>query len=193
MSFGDYPRCTSPDGLRFRLYERALHPEWLTVSARRRVRYAGHTISAGILSGGHVFQWHRGDTVLTEVLAPEADLPSSGLLLHHAAEHGRRAKWKLSDGLRFDTSCSIERLSPDEYRIVHAELIHDGARAGLVYHFPNHGRVGMGPLGYLTVEAVPAGLVFSAFHTFPDRFAVVKTITLIDFAQAPVPARRSED
>lgn len=178
----------SANALRFRLYDRALHPEWLTMFALRRVRYAGHTIAAGILAGGHIFQWHRDNTVLTEVVSAEMDLPPAGLVLDREATHGCRAKVKRPDGLRYEIGSQIEHLSPEVFRQVHAELAHDGCRGGLVFHFPNHGRVGLGPIGFLTVQTVPSGLVFCSFHTFPDELAVVKTQSLIDFSEATVPA-----
>ena len=197
MSFDDSLQRPRPNQLRYRLYGRALHPEWLTLFAWRRVRYAGHTVSVGILAGGHVLQWHRDDTILTEVLSAETDLPAGGLLLDHAVVHGRRAKARRRDEVRFETESQVEFLAPDIFRQVHGELVHDGASSGLVFHFPNHGRVGLGPLGFLTVHTVPAGLVCCAFHTFPDQFAVVKTQSLIDFASveahAPTDETRARD
>ena len=197
MTHDDPITRPDPHALRFRLYERALHPEWLTLFAVRRIRYAGHTISAGILAGGHMFQWHRDSVAFTEVLAAQTDLPTAGLRLDHAVTDGRGAKVVQPDGLRFETTSQVEKLTPAVFRQVHGELAHDGCRSGLVFHFPNHGRIGLGPLGYLTVEPVPAGLVFCAFHTFPELFTIVKTQSLIDFAAAPAPmlqdrSRRSE-
>jgi hypothetical protein len=63
---------------------------------------------------------------------------------------------------------------------VHEELAADGARRGLLFHFRPQHRLGLTPLGFVTVDAIPTGLSIAAFHTFPDEFAVVKTQSLIE-------------
>jgi hypothetical protein len=49
-----------------------------------------------------------------------------------------------------------------------------------VTHFRPHHRLGLSALGVVIVESLPRCLSVSAFHTFPDEFAVVKTQSLIE-------------
>ena len=82
--------------------------------------------------------------------------------------------------LRVEVGLQLEVLPPDVFLHVHEELAADGARSGLIFHFRPQHRLGLTPLGYVTVTPVRTGLSIAAFHTFPDEFAVVKTQSLIE-------------
>ena len=49
-----------------------------------------------------------------------------------------------------------------------------------MYHCKTNNRVGLSPLGVVIAEALPHSLSVTAFHTFPDEFAVLKTQSLIE-------------
>ncbi len=74
-------------------------------------------------------------------------------------------------------------LEPEQFAHVHAELMADGERKGLVFHGPTHNRIGLSPLGAVIVTALPRALSVHAFHTFPDECAVVKTQSLIEYPE----------
>ena len=74
----------------------------------------------------------------------------------------------------------IEVLLPEQFAHLHAELVADGERKGLVYHCKTGNRIGLSPLGVVIVESLPRCLSVTAFHTFPDEFAVLKTQSLIE-------------
>ena len=86
----------------------------------------------------------------------------------------------MAPGVRYQVSSQLEVLSPEQFVHVHEELLADGLRKGLVSHFRPHNRLGLSPLGVVIVEALPACLSVSAFHTFPAEYAVVKTQSLIE-------------
>jgi hypothetical protein len=71
-------------------------------------------------------------------------------------------------------------LEPEQFVHLHAELVADGIRKGLVYHCQTYNRVGLSPLGVVIATALPRGLSVTAFHTFPDEFAVLTTQSLIE-------------
>ena len=77
-------------------------------------------------------------------------------------------------------SSQVEILPPEQFLHVHEELVADGARKGMLFHFRPENRFGLSPLGVVIVEALPACLSVSAFHTFPDEFAIIKTQSLIE-------------
>jgi hypothetical protein len=63
---------------------------------------------------------------------------------------------------------------------VHDEILADGGKRGLLHNFqPNH-RLSLAPLGFVTAEARPGCLILTAFHTFPDEHAIVKSQSLIE-------------
>jgi hypothetical protein len=81
----------------------------------------------------------------------------------------------------YQVSSHLEILAEEQYAHVHEELAADGARKGLVYHCKTENRLGLAPLGVVIVSSVPRGFGASAFHTFPDEFALIKTQSLIEW------------
>ena len=51
-----------------------------------------------------------------------------------------------------------------------------------MFHCRSGNRLGLSPLGVVIVQAVPSGLSATAFHTFPDELALIKTQSLIEWA-----------
>lgn len=164
----------------FRLYDRPIHPELFDTLASRRIARDGFRLAVRITPTGHVLEWHRGAASLTEVTATAGHpLPTAGRRLTYRFEAERRGRCNVGE-IRYQVGLQVEVLSPEVFLHVHEELAADGARRGLLFHFrPNH-RLGLTPLGFVTVEAIPTGLAVAAFHTFPDEFAVVKTQSLIE-------------
>jgi hypothetical protein len=164
----------------FRLYDRPLHPELFDAVAARRVERNGVRVTVRITPTGHVLEWTDGAATLTELTATaDPGLPERGRRLGHRLGGGRGGRWE-GGGLRYQVSSQVEVLPPEQFVRVHEELRADGARKGLVSHFRGGDRLGLAPLGVVVAEALPGGLAVSAFHTFPDEYAVVKTQSLIE-------------
>jgi hypothetical protein len=168
--------------LEFRLYDRALHPDHFETLALRRVARDGFVLTARITPTGHVLDWSRHEDRLTEVIATAGqDLPSPGCRLAYRFAAERRGKCPVHPDVRYEIELQLEVLPPEVFLHVHEELAADGARSGLIFHFRPQHRLGLTPLGFVTVNPVRTGLAVAAFHTFPDEFAVVKTQSLIEF------------
>jgi hypothetical protein len=165
----------------FQLYDRPLHPELFDVLAARRVERGGYRLAVQITRTGHVLDWSHGPDRLTEATATaDQVLPETGRRLAHRFGGGRSGRCKVGSGVRYQISSQVEILPPEQFLHVHEELRSDGARKGLLFHSrPDH-RFALSPLGVVIVEALPRCLSVSAFHTFPDEFAVVKTQSLIE-------------
>jgi hypothetical protein len=167
----------------FRLYERPLHPELFAAVAARRVEKNGIRVTVRITPTGHVLEWTDGSTTLTELTATsDVELPARGRRLGHRLGGGRGGRCDLAGRIRYQVSSQVEVLPPEQFVRAHEELRSDGARKGLVSHFRGGDRLGLSPLGVVVAEALPGGLAVSAFHTFPDEHAVVKTQSLIERA-----------
>lgn len=164
----------------FRLYDRPLHPELFAAVAARRVEKNGVRLTVRLTPTGHVLEWSDGATTLTELTATaDPDLPERGRRLGHRLGGGRGGRCELA-GVRYQVSSQVEILPPEQFIRAHEELRSDGGRKGLVSHFRGGDRLGLSPLGVVVAEALPGGLAVSAFHTFPDEHAVVKTQSLIE-------------
>lgn len=166
----------------FRLYDRPLHPELFDVLACRAVKRDGYTLSVRLTRTGHVLGWTDGRVHVEEVTATaDMELPEAGRRLAHPFAGGRGGRWA-AGGVRYQVNSQLEVLAPELFAHVHEELAADGAKKGLVFHCRAGNRLGLSPLGVVIVTAVPAGLSATAFHTFPDESAVIKTQSLIEWA-----------
>jgi hypothetical protein len=165
----------------FRLYDRPLHPELFEVVASRVLKRDGYTLSARLTRTGHVLGWTDGQVHIEEVTATaDMELPACGLRLAHAFDRGWNARHKLA-AVRYQVSSQLEVLAAEQFDHVHQELAIEGARKGLVYHCKSENRLGLSPLGVVIITTVPRGLSTTAFHTFPDELALIKTQSLIEW------------
>jgi hypothetical protein len=164
----------------FRLYDRPLHPELFEVVAARAVERDGCRLTVRLTRTGHTLGWSGAGVHLEEVIAAaDQELPEFGVRLAHHFDGGRRGRCELP-GVKYQMASQREVLEPEQFAHLHAELVADGQRKGLVYHCPAGNRIGLSPLGVVIVEALPRCLSVSAFHTFPDEFAILKTQSLIE-------------
>jgi hypothetical protein len=164
----------------FRLYDRPLHPELFDAVAAKSVVRDGRRLTVRLTRTGHVLGWTDGSVHLEEVTATaDQELPEVGVRLAHRFDGGRCGRCEFG-GVTYQTLAHVEVLDPEQFVHLHAELVTDGERKGLVYHCNRGNRVGLSPLGVVIVEALPRCLSVTAFHTFPDEFAVLKTQSLIE-------------
>jgi len=166
----------------FRLYGRPLHPELFDVLACRTVERDGYTLSVRLTRTGHLLGWTNGRIHLVELTATvDMELPEFGRRLGHKFDGGQSSKSEFAGGVRYQVSSQVEVLQPEQFLHVHEELAADGARKGLVFHCKTGNRLGLAPLGVVIVQSLPTGLSASAFHTFPDELAILKTQSLIEW------------
>lgn len=157
-----------------RAYDRPLHPELFEAVAARTVAHAGTRLTVQLTRAGHALTWTDGTVHLTEVTATaDQELPGAGVRL------ARNGRCELP-GARYQLAHQVEVLEPEQFVHLHTELAAEGAKKGLVYHCKANNRIGLSPLGVVIAEALPRALSVTAFHTFPDEFAVLKTQSLIE-------------
>jgi hypothetical protein len=167
----------------FRLYGRPVHPELFEILAARKVQRENYELNVWITRTGHVLSWSNPHFQLTEVAAAQDQpLPESRRLLHHRIRGEHTDNLNLLHGISYQSSFQVEVLPPEIFVHVHDEIVADGAKRGLLYHFNSSCRMALTPLGFISVEARPGCLLLSSFHTFPDEHTVVKTQTLIEKA-----------
>lgn len=164
----------------FRLYDRPLHPELFEVVAAKTVARDGYRLTVRLTRTGHTLSWSGTDVHLEEVTATaDQQLPNVGVRLSHHFDAGRRARCEIV-GVKYQMGSQVEVLEPEQFAHLHAELVADGEQKGLVYHCKQGNRIGLSPLGVVIVEELPKCLSVTAFHTFPDEFAILKTQSLIE-------------
>jgi hypothetical protein len=167
--------------LLFRLYDRPLHPELFDVVAAKTVARDGWRLTVRLTRTGHTLGWSCDGVHLEEVTAAaDQELPDAGRRIAHRFGGEQRGRCELPGGYRYQVASQVEVLEPEQFVHLHAELAADGTRKGLIFHCTEGNRIGLSPLGVVIVEALPRCLSVTAFHTFPDEFAVIKTQSLIE-------------
>ncbi|MCS6863719.1 MAG: DUF2617 family protein [Gemmataceae bacterium] len=169
----------------FRVYDRPLHPELFDVVATRRVERDNYRLVVRLTRTGHTLSWTSGTTHIEEVTATlDQHLPEAGIRLTHRFDSRRRARCDFTT-TKYQIESQVEVLQPEPFVHFHAELVADGERKGLIYHCKTANRIGLSPLGLVIVEALPRCWSVTAFHTFPDELAVLKTQSLIEPMSPP--------
>jgi hypothetical protein len=165
----------------FRLYGRPLHPELFDILAMRKVQQEDYDLTVNITRTGHVFTWRNPHVCLTEVAAAgDQLLPDKRCLLNYRLRGEHNDNLTCTHGINYQMSFQVEVMPPEIFFHVHDEILADGNKRGLLYHFQPNNRLSISPLGFITVEGRPGCLVITTFHTFPDEHTVVKSQSLIE-------------
>ena len=165
----------------FRLYDRPLHPELFDAIAAKTVVRNQRRLTVRLTRTGHTLGWTDGTVHLEEVTATtDQESPRCGCAVGPPVRRPAAAPGASCPACAYQLELQVEVLEPEQFVHLHAELVADGERKGLVYHCKTNNRVGLSPLGVVIAEALPRCLSVTAFHTFPDEFAVLKTQSLIE-------------
>jgi hypothetical protein len=166
----------------FRLYDRPLHPELFEVLCCRSISRDGYTLFVRLTRTGHVLSWTDKRVHLDEIIATGAmELPESGRRLAHDFHKDRNCRHEFPGGVRYRVNSQLEVLPLEQFLHMHEELVQEGARKGLLFHCKTANRLGPSPLSVVIMQAVSAGLNATAFHTFPNELAIIKTQSLIEW------------
>jgi len=144
--------------LLFRLYGRPLHPELFVVHASRVVE--------------------RG-----QYEAAQHPLPERRRLLSYRLKGRRNDRVECRGGVSYFVDFQLEPVEPELFWIFQEELAFDGERQGMLHRFDSSGRIAMGALSYINLEARNRTLTVQAFHTFPDDYAIVKSQSVFRLPQ----------
>jgi hypothetical protein len=164
----------------FQLYERPLHPEFFDILAVRRIERSDYEVIVHITRSGHFITWKNADRLLTEVADVDQAFPEERRHLSYRLRGEHAATVSCGHGIVYQMNFQVETLAPEIFREVHAEILADGTKRGLLHNFGPHQRLTYSPLGYVAVETRARCLFVSTFHTFPDETTVVKSQTLIE-------------
>ena len=174
--------------LAFRVFGQAVHPDWFSTKALRRVAVDGWQADIRIIAGGHAVTWRAGDIRLTEVLGgATAPAPEANRLFDSPIRHERTATVEPGAGVEYQTSFEVERLDPEVFAHLCAEMTLDSARDRLFHRSSPDDRMAPAAISHLAFESRSKGLLVHTFHSFPAEFAIVRTQSLFE---TPVGARR---
>jgi hypothetical protein len=160
----------------FQLYGRALHPELFEIYSSRTVQRGGYEATVHITSAGHVVTWKYNGLTLTEVAtSAHHPLPQKRRLVSHRLKGAGNEQVTCRGGARYRVDFQLEPVEPEVFWTFQQELACDGVQQGMLYRFDSSGRMALGALSYINLEARNRSLRVQAFHTFPDDYAIVKS------------------
>lgn len=162
--------------LAFQLYGRALHPELFEIYKTRTIERNGYQANLHITSAGHVVAWRYGGLTLTEVAASaQHPLPQRRRLLSYRLQGRRGDGLECRGGVTYRMNFQMEPVKPEVFWTFQEELTRTSEHEGLFYAFEASGRMTLGALSYIYLEARDRSLRVRVFHTFPDDYAIVRS------------------
>ncbi len=165
--------------LTFQLFGRPLHPELFHVFESNTLERGGYTAKIDITGAGHVVTWRYAGLTLTEVAASARHpLPKMRRLMAYGLKGQRTDGIECRGGIRYQMSFQLEPTDPEVFWTFQQELAGQAERQGMLHRFDSSGRIALGALSYINVEARSRSLLVQAFHTFPDDCAIVKSQSL---------------
>ena len=165
----------------FQLYGRPLHPELFQVCNRHVLQRGDYEAKIEITTAGHVVTWRYGGLTLTEVAtSAHHPLPERRRLMSYRLKGQRSDRVECRGGVRYQTSFQLEPTDPEVFWTFQQELAVEGQRQGMLHRFGASGRMALGALSYINLEARNRSLLIQAFHTFPDDYAIVKSQSLFE-------------
>jgi hypothetical protein len=163
----------------FQLFGRPLHPELFVIFESCTIERGGYAVRIDITGAGHVVTWRYAGLTLTEVAAAaHHPLPKMRRLMAHPLKGQRNDSVQCRGGAQYQTSFQLEPSDPEVFWTFQQELALEGQKQGLLHQFSSSGRVALGALSYINLEARSRSLLVQAFHTFPDDYAIVKSQSL---------------
>jgi len=166
--------------LSFQVFGRCLHPELFVVYKSRTIERAGYKAQVDITSAGHVVTWQRDGVVLTEVCcSAQHPLPQRRRLLSFRLKGERTDRVECRGGISYEMSYQLEPVTPALFWSFQDQLNRDASPSALMYNFLASGRIAVGAVSLINVEARNRSFVVQGFHTFPDDCAIVKTRAVI--------------
>lgn len=175
--FGTRPKVSD---LVFRLFDKPVHPELFDAVAVRQVDHASARLGVRLLPTGHVVEYQRlGVHVVECTTASDQPLPEGSKICHHALAGSRRGRY-IADGVRYEMGLQVEVLPVELFLKVHDEIVRDGSQRGLMRFFPADTRLGVSPVGLITIDPIRTGIAVATFHTFPAECTIIKTQSLIE-------------
>ncbi len=163
----------------FQVYGRPLHPELFEIFSTRKVSRGDYEATVHITSAGHVVAWRYRGLTLTEVACSSSHpLPQKRRLVHFRLKGIRSDELECRGGVQYEMNFHLEPVRPEVFWAFQQELTTDSVRQGMLHRFDSSGRMALGALSYVNIEARNRSLKIQAFHTFPDDYAIVRSQSL---------------
>lgn len=162
--------------LTFQLLSRSVHPELFHIYKSQTIERDKYSARIDITSDGHVIRWTSGKSTFSEIASSTLQpVPQGRHIFSMPLLNQHRDSIELMDGIRYKYDYELQRVPAEMFRMIQQQL-RDTAETHELFHlFNSSGRIAIGGLSFVHVEARIASLHVRAIHTFPDDLALVKT------------------
>lgn len=162
--------------LTFHLFGRSIHPELFDACASRVVERKNYRLQVNITSAGHWVSFENKGLLVSEVCASSHHpLPQQNRLFSQALQSSHEQHCLVEDRLHYQSRFQIEGVNPRMFVTIAQQLKDQGQCEGLVHQFESSGRMAMGAISYVNIQAFSKKVLVRSLHTFPDTCAVVKS------------------
>ncbi len=169
--------------LRFKLYDRPLHPELFDIYHDHHVFREQYEAQIWVTGCAHAIGFYRDDASLVETLAEsEAPLPDRGMLVDLPVRGEREHERRRTRQIGYMMNLQVESMSPEVYAKTHEDLSRIGQKRGLFVPFPMWASDSRTPFTFIDYEAKPDQLHVLSFQAFPDELTLVKSQSIFELS-----------
>lgn len=160
----------------FQMLGRSVHPELFHVHKSKRIDRERYSAKIDITSDGHVITWMADSTILTEIAASSNQpVPQGRQIFSLPLRDTGRDALQIRDGIEYKYEYELERVPAQMFWMIQQNLGDSYKEHELIQVFDSSGRIAIGGLSFVHLEARLRSLRIRAIHTFPDDLALVKT------------------
>lgn len=162
--------------LSFVLFGRSIHPELFHACATRNIERDCYSLELNITSDGHLVVFRHGGLTLAEVSAgTQHPLPEKRMLMNHPIKGMQTDRLLFRDVIGYECEFQRESIAPKTVLAIEQQLKSELECEGLVHRFQSNGRIAIGAVSYIDIQAFRRHVQIRSFHTFPDTGSIVRS------------------
>ena len=162
------------------VFGRSVHPELFKTHKTRTIQRSNYRARIDITCDGHVvgFTGSRGATLTEIVGSRQQSLPRQRKLLSTLLQGRYVEETQGKRGLRYRSELELEQVSAEVFWMLQNQLNTCTSQDHLLHAFDSSGRMPFGAISFVHLEAREKQLLVQAFHTFPDDYSIVKSVSV---------------
>jgi len=162
--------------LTFQLLGRSAHPELFHIYKTERVERENYRARVDITADGHVVTWAADKTILTEIASSIHQMvPKGRRIFSVPLRNSSQDSIQIREGVHYKYEYELERVPAETFWLIQQQLKESSQSHELIQIFDSSGRIAIGGLSFIHLQARCGSLRVQAIHTFPDDLSLVKT------------------
>ncbi len=160
------------------LLSRSVHPELFRIYRTQTIQRSNYKVRLDITSEGHIITFSSGPMTMCEVIASQNQpLPQRRQVFGQKVTEQTTYETDSKNIVRYRTDFAVENASRELFWKIQEQFGRCSGDHELLQVFNTSGRVALGAISYMHVEQRAKQLTVQAFHTFPDEYAILKSVS----------------